>query len=79
MIPQSNPYSTAHLWDEATLAAYQSMPITQGHVVSLLFLEHREALRMEPLWRSWCAKTPKHLWPQWIFRWPDHKRIQGWA
>ena len=77
---RSNPYSTAHLWDEATLAAYQSMPTTaQGHVVSLLYLEQREALRMEGLWREWCRQTPRHLWPTWLERWPDHKRVKGWA
>ena len=80
MIPERNPYSTAHLWDEATRAAHSSMPTTgQGHVVSLLYLEQREALRMEPLWREWCRKTPKHLWPLWLSRWPDHKRLRGWA
>jgi hypothetical protein len=74
-----NPYSTAKAWDAATLEAWKSMPLHNGHVVALQYLDQRDALRMEAQWREWCRKTPKHLWPAWLAGWADFKRRMGWG
>lgn len=65
------PYSRDRVWNEETLRAWQSMPLTaQGHVLSL-FAQHPGPARdrMEALWREWSRRTPRRLWPTWLGRW----------
>lgn len=74
----SNPYSLHKPWSTEVHQAYLSMPKNiNGYVIAMQYLEPREALRMEPQWREWCSKHPKNLWPLWLFRWKDHKRLNG--
>ena len=78
--PRRNPYSLHRQWSESVHAAHNSMPKTQkGHVVALQYLEKREALQMEDEWRAWCKQTPRELWPTWLDRWADFKRMAGWT
>lgn len=73
-----NPYSLHKLWSPEVHQAYLSMPKNNlGYVIALQYLEPREALRMEPLWKEWCQSHPKNLWPLWIFGWKDYKRLNG--
>lgn len=51
----SNPYSTHHLWNKETLAAWNDMP-KQPNGYNCGFVElNRER------WRDWHRRTPKHL------------------
>ena len=54
MKTESNPYSTARVWNDETHAAYASMPKHRGYTAPATE-EHREA------WRAWFKRTPKHL------------------
>lgn len=59
-------------------AAYLTMPTNRdGHVVALAFVPPGQVAEYEARWRDWCARTPKHLWPDWIGRWKDVKRLRG--
>ena len=76
MATSSNPYLLHKEWSPEIHQAYQSMPRnSQGHIVSMLYLEGRELERMEPLWREWCKRTPKHLWPSWIPTYAQRKNL----
>ena len=74
-----NPYSTAHLWDAETKAAYDSMPHYRGQRVALDYVAPKDIPGMEDEWRAWCKGTPRHLWPLWLKGWADRKRLKGLA
>jgi len=72
-----NPYSTAHLWDDETKAAYEAMPKYNGYTLALDYVKPSDVSSMEQAWREWCKATPRHLWPLWLKGWPDRKRLKG--
>lgn len=59
-------------------AAYATMPRTRdGFVIALEFVPFGQVGEYEARWRDWLAKHPKHLWPTWVSRWKDVKRLRG--
>lgn len=48
---------------------------SQGYTISLLHLEGRELERMEPLWREWARRHPKHLHPVWFKTYAQKKNL----
>lgn len=73
-----NPYSLARLWPPETLDAFRAMPTNKaGVIVGLPHTPDKDVPAQEALWRAWCAKTPRHLWPVWIDSWADVKRQRG--
>ena len=72
-----NPYSLNHVWSEATLKAFQSMPQYGGYVVALDWVKPKDLPAFENLWREWCKQTPRNLWPTWLDGWKERKEARG--
>ena len=67
----SNPYALDHVWNDETLKAWKSMPLTSGGHVLSLFDQYPGRARdtMEARWREWARRTPHRLHPIWLRRW----------
>ena len=74
---QRNPYSTGHVWDDETRAAYAAMPLYGNHVVALDYVHDRDVAAQEAAWREFCRSQPRHLWPTWLEGWAQRKRLRG--
>ena len=53
------------------------MPQLDGYVVALEYVPHGRVREYEARWREWMTGTPKHLWPEWVGRWKNVKRLRG--
>ena len=60
---EREPFSTAHLWDEETHAAYKAQPVRNGHHFQL---DEKCSAAEKDAWRAWCKAWPRH--------WPRHVR-----
>ena len=60
---EREPFSTAHLWDADTLAAYNAQPLRNGYHFQL---DEKCTAAEKDQWRAWCRAYPNH--------WPRHVR-----
>lgn len=56
------------------LRAWQTMPLLDGHAVSLFYTPPHRLEAYEKEWSAWLKATDRFLWPDWCERWGEEKK-----